>query len=98
MKGLPRPEWLQVVAGDGEGRPPEPLDSPQAVTRALVGATADLLLRRITPPEASSIRSQVERVLHLFDLVALGTAPDALQTELRVLEALLRPRRGAGPV
>ena len=98
MKGLPRPNWLQVVPGGGEGRAPEPLDSPQAVTRALVGATADLLLRRITPPEASSIRSQVERVLHLFDLVALGSEPPTLQTELRTLESLLRRRRGAGPV
>jgi len=98
VKGIPRPEWLHVVQGDGEGRPPERLDSPQAVTRALVGATADLLLRRITPPEASSIRSQVERVLHLFDLVALGDEPPGLQSELRTLEALLHPRRSAGPV
>jgi len=98
VKGITRPEWLHVVQGDGEGRPPERLDSPQAVTRALVGATADLLLRRITPPEASSIRSQVERVLHLFDLVALGDEPPGLQSELRTLEALLHPRRSAGPV
>ena len=98
MKDTPRPEWLHVVPGGGQRRAPEPLDSPQAVTRALVGATADLLLRRITPPEASSIRSQVERVLHLFDLAALGDEPHTLRSELRRLEALLHPRRGPGPV
>jgi hypothetical protein len=98
VSNLPMPSWLHVVSGGGEGRAPEPLDSPQAVTRALVGATADLLLRRITPPEASSIRVQVERVLHLFDLAALGDEPHTLRSELRTLEALLHPRRGAGPV
>ena len=98
MKNLPKPGWLRVVSGGGEGRAPEPLDSPQAVTRALVGATADLLLRRISPPEASTIRSQVERVLSLFDLVALGDEPPTLRSELRTLEALLHPRRGPGPV
>ena len=98
MKDLPRPRHLQLLPGGGERRAPEPLDSPQAVTRALVGATADLLLRRITPPEASSIRSQVERVLYLFDLAALGEEPHTLRSELRTLEALLHPRRGAGPV
>lgn len=98
MKDLPRPVRFRVLSGGGEGRLPEPLDSPQAVTRALVGATADLLLRRITPPEASSIRTQVERVLDLFDRAAVGDSPHTLQTELRTLEALLRPRRGTGPV
>ena len=98
MKGIPRPGYLQVLSGEGQGRVPEPLDSPQAVTRALVGATADLLLRRITAPEASTIRAQVERVLHLFELAALGDEPHTLRSELRTLESLLHPPRSARPV
>jgi len=84
---------LRLLAGGGEGRAPERLASRDAVARALVGATADLLLRRIAPARARSIHFQVERVLLLFDAVDCGTVPAGqLASELDTLEGLVQPR------
>ncbi len=84
---------LRVLAGGGEGRPPERLVSRDAVARVLVGATADLLSRRIAPARARSIHFQVERVLLLFDAVDSGTAPAGqLASELSALEGLVEAR------
>jgi hypothetical protein len=59
----------------------------------LVGAAADLLLRRIDPGRARSIRFQVERVLLLFDAVEEGTvAAGRLMSELQALEGLVDRR------
>ncbi len=90
---------LRLLAGGGEGRPAERLTSRDAVARVLVGATADLLLRRIGPAQAHSIHFQVERVLLLFDAVDRGTvAVGQLAVELNALEGLVggRPRTGLG--
>jgi hypothetical protein len=87
------PRGLRVLAGGGEGRPPERLASRDAVARVLVGAAADLLLRRIAPARARSIHFQVERVLLLFDAVDSGTAPAGqLAWELTALEGLVEAR------
>ena len=95
--GRPEGPPLRLVQGGGAGRPPEALDSREAVTRVLVGATADLLLRRITPPAARDIRTQVERVLALFDAVDAGAPREAtLGPALRTLEAMVRPPRRTG--
>jgi hypothetical protein len=81
---------LRVLDGGGEPRAPEPLDTRDAVTRVLVGAAADLLLRRIDARQAHSIRFQVERVLLLFDRAAAGAAtPDRLAFELEALRGLV---------
>jgi len=84
---------LRVLAGGGEGRPPERLASRDAVARVLVGATADLLLRRIAPARARSIHFQVERVLLLFDAVDRGAVPAGqLASEIDALEGLVETR------
>ena len=93
---------LRVLPGGGHRRPPESLSSRDAVARVLVGAAADLLLRRIEPGRARSIRFQVERVLVLFDGVEQGTvAPGQLASELEALEGLVDrrtdPRRDGVP-
>ena len=86
---------LRVIAGGGERRSPERLASRDAVARVLVGATADLLLRRIAPARAHSIRFQVERVLLLFDGVDGGTVSSGhLATELAALQGLVQAQRG----
>ncbi|MGO9828515.1 MAG: hypothetical protein ACLPJH_00110 [Myxococcaceae bacterium] len=82
---------LRALAGGGEGRPPEALTSRDAVARVLVGATADLLLRRIAPARAHSIHFQVERVLLLFDEVERGQTPvGRLALELDALQGLVQ--------
>jgi hypothetical protein len=84
---------LRVLEGGGAPRAPEALDSRDAVTRVLVGAAADLLLRRIDARQAHSIRFQVERVLLLFDRAASGVAtPDRLAFELEALRGLVGER------
>ncbi|MGO8968072.1 MAG: hypothetical protein ACLQDQ_00675 [Myxococcaceae bacterium] len=84
---------LRVLPGGGEGRPLERLTSRDAVARVLVGATADLLLRRIAPARAHSIHVQVERVLLLFDEVDGGrVAVGQLAVELDALQGLARAR------
>ena len=86
---------LRVLPGAGEGRPKERLTSRDAVARVLVGATADLLLRRIGPARAHSIHFQVERVLLLFDEVDCGRARfGQLAVELDTLEGLVDARPG----
>jgi hypothetical protein len=84
---------LRVLPGGGQRRPPEALSSRDAVARVLVGAAADLLLRRIEPERARSIRFQVERVIGLFDAVEQGRAPRRqLASEIDALEGLVKRR------
>jgi hypothetical protein len=57
----------------------------------LVGAAADMLLKRISAPRAHEIERQVERLMDLFDRVDREPLLDrVLRRELDVLEALVR--------
>jgi hypothetical protein len=92
-----REGWLplRVLTGGGVPRALEPLVSRDAVTRVLVGAAADLLLRRIDARQAHSIRFQVERVLLLFDAASSGAATAAtLALELDALRGLVGESNG----
>jgi hypothetical protein len=89
---LTRPK-LTLIKGEGR-RVEEPLDNREAVTRVLIEAGADMLLRRISPERAEYIEQQVEEVLALFDRVdrepsVLGE----LKRRLDDLEGLMRQTR-----
>lgn len=84
---------LKVIRGEGQRRP-DPLVSRDAVTRVLIEAGADLLLRRISAPRAEAIETEVNELLELFDRV--DRQPELMpQLEKRLLdlEALVRETR-----
>lgn len=85
--------FLRVIQGGGE-RTHEPLTSRDAVVRVLVGAGADLLLRRISPERAQAIEVEVNEILDLFDRVDAtpGLMP-VLRRRLDELEALMGETR-----
>ncbi len=58
---------LRVIEGGGQPKPRERLNSPEAVMRLLVEASADVLLRRISPERAHEIERQVGKTLRLFE-------------------------------
>ena len=85
---------LRLIHGSGANRPPS-LDSRDAVVRVLIGAGADLLLRRISSERAEEIRRRVERIMSLFDQV--DESPELLPSltrRLDELESLMRETRG----
>jgi len=57
---------LRVIQGLGQ-KQQEPLASRDAVTRVLIEAGADLLLRRISSERAEAIEREVDEILELFD-------------------------------
>jgi hypothetical protein len=87
------PSFLRVIQGGGE-RTHEPLTSRDAVVRVLVGAGADLLLRRISPERAQAIEQEVNEILDLFDRVDAtpGLMP-VLRRRLDELESLMGQTR-----
>lgn len=90
---LPLGPKLRVISGLGQ-RTEETLASRDAVARVLIGAGADLLLRRISPERAEEIEQQVDEILTLFDKV--DRAPilmSVLAKKLDALEALVRESR-----
>jgi hypothetical protein len=81
---------IRILPGQGQKRP-EPLTSREAVIRVLIGAGADLLLRRISSQRAEEIRLRVDQLLSLFDRV--DCSPQllpALRRRLDELEAFMR--------
>ena len=89
----PRP-LLRLIRGNG-AKQPRSLDSRDAVIRVLIGAGADLLLRRISSERAEEIRRRVERIMSLFDQV--DESPEllpSLKRRLDELESLMRETRG----
>ncbi len=85
---------LRLIHGSGAKQPPS-LDSRDAVVRVLIGAGADLLLRRISSERAEEIRRRVERIMSLFDRV--DESPEllpSLKRRLDELEGLMRETRG----
>jgi len=85
---------LRLIHGSGAKQPPS-LDSRDAVIRVLIGAGADLLLRRISPERAEEIRRRVETIISLFDRV--DGSPQllpSLKRRLDELEGLMRETRG----
>jgi hypothetical protein len=85
---------LRLIQGNG-AKQPERLDSRDAVIRVLIGAGADLLLRRISSQRAEEIRQRVESIMSLFDRV--DRSPDllpSLKRRLDQLEGLMRETRG----
>jgi hypothetical protein len=84
---------LRVIRGEGQKRP-DPLVSRDAVTRVLIEAGADLLLRRISEPRAEAIEVAVNEILSLFDRV--DRRPElmpVLEARLADLEALAQETR-----
>jgi hypothetical protein len=84
---------LRLILGSGEKQRPS-LDSRDAVVRVLIGAGADLLLRRISSERAEEIRRRVERIMSLFDQV--DESPEllpSLKRRLDELESLMRETR-----
>lgn len=82
---LPLAPKLRVIAGLGQRRR-EPLVSRDAVARVLIGAGADLLLRRISSERADEIEQQVSQILTLFDKV--DQRPILMPVLAKKLEAL----------
>jgi hypothetical protein len=83
---------LRVLKGGGERRQ-EKLGSRDAVVRVLVGAGADLLLRRISVERAEEIQNEVDAILGLFDRVdATPALMPVLQRRLEELEAMVAPQ------
>jgi len=90
---LPLVPKLRVIAGLGQ-RKEDSLTSRDAVARVLIGAGADLLLRRISTERAEEIEQMVEEILTLFDKV--DRAPilmSVLAKKLDALEGLVRESR-----
>jgi hypothetical protein len=93
---------FRIIVGGGEWAE-ERLTNRQAVIRVLIGAGADLLLRRISPQRAGEIQRRVDEILVLFDRV--DDSPNlmpVLQNRLDKLEVFMQetriPRRsGARP-
>ena len=90
---LPLTPKLRVIAGLGQ-RKPEPLTSRDDVARVLIGAGADLLLRRISTERAEEIEAQVDEILRLFDKVdRQPVLMPVLAKKLDALESLVRESR-----
>lgn len=84
---------LRVIQGLGQ-KQQEPLASRDAVTRVLIEAGADLLLRRISSERAEAIEQEVDEILRLFDLVDGNRLLfPVLQRKLDALEQLMRETR-----
>ena len=84
---------LRVIQGLGQKKQ-EPLASRDAVTRVLIEAGADLLLRRISSERAEAIEHEVDEILRLFDLVDDNRLLfPVLQRKLDALEQLMRETR-----
>jgi hypothetical protein len=94
---LPLGPRLEVLQGGGQ-RKAEALTSRDAVARVLIGAGADLLLRRISVERAEAIELEVEAVLALFDRVDAHPAQlPELERRLDDLEALVSESRARQP-
>lgn len=90
---LPTTPKLRVINGLGQ-RQHEPLANRDAVARVLIGAGADLLLRRISPERAEEIEKAVDEILSLFDRVdANPIMMPVLKRKLDELEVLVRETR-----
>jgi hypothetical protein len=88
---IPLQPRLKVIDGLGQKKKAEALTNRDAVARVLIGAGADLLLRRISPARAEAIEAAVEEVLQLFDLAERDKSRFAeLAHKLNDLEALVR--------
>ena len=84
---------LRVIQGLGQ-KQQEPLASRDAVTRVLIEAGADLLLRRISSERAEAIEHEVDEILKLFDMVDDNRLLfPVLQRKLDALEQLMRETR-----
>ena len=84
---------LRVIQGLGQKKQ-EPLASRDAVTRVLIEAGADLLLRRISSERAEVIEQEVDEILRLFDMVDDNRLLfPVLQRKLDALEQLMRETR-----
>lgn len=84
---------FRVIRGEGQRRD-EKLRDRNDVTRVLVGAAADLLLKRITPDRAQELERRVDKIMRLFDLVDdQPTLMLLLRKELDELEAIVREGR-----
>ena len=84
---------LRVIQGLGQ-KQQEPLASRDAVTRVLIEAGADLLLRRISSERAAEIEKEVDEILSLFDRVEGNRLLfPVLQRKLDALEQLMRETR-----
>ena len=81
---------LRVIQGLGQKKA-EKLVSRDAVARVLMGAGADLLLKRISPERAEVIEKAVDEILTLFDRVD-GTPilMSVLNKKIEALEVLVR--------
>src|SRR5260370_41759792 len=86
---------LRLIHGSGAKQPPS-LDSRDAVVRVLIGAGADLLLRRISSERAEEIRRRVERIIALFDRG--DESPELLPSLKRRLDELTGLLRDTGGV
>lgn len=96
--GLRDAPKLRVIDGLGQKKR-EKLGSREAVARVLVGAGADLLLRRISPERAEVIERAVDEVMALFDSVDRTPALlPVLERKLNDLEALVRESENRRPV
>lgn len=90
---LPLMPKLRVIDGLGQ-RKPEPLASRDDVARVLIGAGADLLLRRISSERAEELEAHVEEILRLFDRVdRQPILMPVLAKKLDALEGLVRESR-----
>ena len=90
---LPLGPKLRVIEGLGQ-RKEETLASRDAVARVLIGAGADLLLRRISSERAEEIEQLVEEILTLFDRVdRTPILMPVLSKKLEGLERLVRESR-----
>ena len=84
---------LRVIQGLGQ-KQQEPLALRDAVTRVLIEAGADLLLRRISSERAEAIEHEVDEILRLFDMVDDNRLLfPVLQRKLDALEQLMRETR-----
>ncbi len=87
---LPLAPKLRVISGLGQKKA-ESLTSRDAVARVLIGAGADLLLRRISTERAEEIERQVDEILTLFDRVDRSPVlMPILAKKLDALEGLVR--------
>jgi hypothetical protein len=81
---------LKVIDGLGQKKALA-LTNRDAVARVLIGAGADLLLRRISPARAEAIEGLVDEVLGLFDAAERDRSRFAeLAEKLNELEELVR--------